>query len=189
MSSFITIILVPLRPKYARSKQVPGPEPVGDRRLLIGAKRVWRDTAHSQFCKPYLVPFDAAAFDSRRTPRDVLPTNRPHGTQSLSVSEPSSRGTTPSPRAHVRCVAARAPGPTEHALGPEGGHTHGRRRRTARVVLSSARQGRAAHPGAATTAVGPTSLGACGHTSGIRHLLLWGSGFWFSSRFRSVGVA
>ena len=116
-------------------------------------------------------------------------TNRPHGTQSQSVSEPSSRGTTPSPRAHVRCVAARAPGPTEHALGPEGGHTHGRRRRTARVVLSSARQGRAAHPGAATTAVGPTSLGACGHTSGIRHLLLWGSGFWFSSRFRSVGVA
>jgi hypothetical protein len=119
----------------------------------------------------YRVPYDAAAFDSRRTPRDVLRTNRPHGTQSQSVSEPSSRGTTPSPRAHVRCVAARAPGPTEHALGPEGGHTHGRRRRTARVVLSSARQGRAAHPGAATTAVGPTSLGACGHTSGIRHLL------------------
>ena len=40
---------------------------------------------------------------------------------------------------------------------------------------------------AATTAVGPTSLGACGQKSGIGHLLR--TCFWFSSRFRSEGVA
>jgi hypothetical protein len=105
-----------------------------------------------------------------------------HGTQSQIVSEPSSRGTTPSPRAHVRCVAARAPGPTEHALGPKV-DTHGR----------STRQDGEGRPKQCTLRASH-SPGRPRQRSG-RHLceragIRQESGtFWFSSRFRSVGVA